>query len=248
MGFGKIILPAVLAVLLATACKEVEDPFQLPPVEDGDYYPLEPGKYWIYTVDSIIFDLNAPKRVDTSLHWVKEVVADTFLDLTGRPWYRIERYERTNGTLPWTIKQVVAATISGGQALRLENDLTFIKLLFPITPFATWDGNKLFDPATTVNVRGETIEMFKGWEYRVTDAGIPDTIGGNIYPEVAVIRQADSENLVEKRFSEERYARGVGLVSRELQILDTQQIDETRPWEEKAEKGFILHQRLVENN
>ena len=246
----KYLLPVLLTGFLAFSCREIEDPFQLPDVEDGDYYPLEPGKYWIYEVDSIIFDKNAPKPVDTAYYWVKEVVADTFFDLGQMLWYRIERYEkpRPADSVTWTIRQDLAATIDENQALRLENDLTFIKMLFPITPFEKWDGNSHFNPGIIVTVSGESIEMFKGWDYQVISAGVPDTIGGVAYSEVSTIRNADSENLIELRYAQEKYARDAGLVERELRILDTQQIDEFIPWEEKAEKGFILRQRLVESN
>lgn len=256
MGLRNIVLPAVLLVLLAPACKEVEDPFILPVVEDDYYYPLALGKYWIYAIDSIIYDYNAPEPVRKAEYMVKEVVVDTFLDLTGRPWYRIERYERMADTLPWAIKQVVAGTIAGDQALRLENDLTFIKLLFPVTPFETWDGNQFFDTSTEINVSGEDIVMFKDWEYQVLSAGMPETLGvetigglvfpEQVFPEVAVIREADSENGIERRYAQEKYARGVGLITRELHILDAKQEDGKVSWEEK--NGFILRQRLVETN
>lgn len=237
-----------LFLILIPACREIKDPFVIQPIEDSDYYPLETGSYWIYSVDSIIFDKNASRPVDTFSFTIKEVVSDTFFDLNGRMWYRIESFERASDTLPWNLRQVLAATLDGKEGLRLENDLIFIKVLLPLTPFKSWDGNKLFDPATLVKVSGETIEMFKGWEYEVLSAGVPDTINGLAFGEVATISQANSENLIELRYSREKYARGVGLVERELHILDTQQIDEFVPWEQKAEKGFILYQRLVEAN
>ncbi|MBK7407663.1 MAG: hypothetical protein IPL49_15190 [Saprospirales bacterium] len=234
--------------LIETACKEVEDPFQLPETEDAEYYPLEVGKYWVYVVDSTIFDKNAPQPILTSRTFVKEEVIDTFLDLTGRPWYRIERFERVSDTLPWTIQQVVAATISGNEALRTENDLTFIKLLFPASQYKKWDGNKLFDPFTWVDISGETLQMFRDWEYQVLSTGISDTINGQIYSEVATIKNADKDLGEIYRFAQEKYARNVGLVARELWILDTQVFEDSIPWLEKAEKGFILNQRLIETN
>lgn len=237
-----------LFLVLIPACREIKDPFVLQPIEDSDYYPLELGRYWVYSVDSIIFDENAPKPIDTISFILKEVVSDTFFDLDGRMWYRIEAFERASDTLPWKLRQVLAATLHGKEGLRLENDLTFIKLLLPLTPFKSWDGNKLFDPATIVTVSGETIEMFKYWEYEVLSAGVPDTINGQMFGEVATISQANSENLIELRYALEKYARGVGLVERELRILDSQNTDEFIPWEQKAEKGFILYQKLVEAN
>ncbi len=234
-----------LLAALAFGCKEVKDPFQLPEYDDAPYYPLEIGKFWEYRVDSTIFDANAPEPIRFDSIFVREEVVDTFLDLQSHPWYRIERFERASDTLPWEIKQVVAATIRGNEALWLENDLTFVKLLFPLTPFKGWNGNKYFDPLTVVFISGEPVEMFKNWDYRLLSTAAPE-MG---YSDVATIRQADSENLLERRYALEKYARDTGLIYRELEILDdTLTLDENIPWEQKAQKGFKLTQTLLKTN
>lgn len=236
-----------LLAALAFSCKEVKDPFQLPEYDDASFYPLQVGKFWEYRVDSTVFDQNAPEPVYSVSVLVREEVVDTFLDLQNHPWYRIERFERASDTLPWEIKQVVAATIRGNEALRLENDLTFVKLLFPLTPFKNWNGNKYFDPFTIVFISGEPVEMFKGWDYRMLSSGAQE-MG---YSDVTSILQADSENLLERRYALEKYARDTGLIYRELEILDTQTIDtigENLPWEEKAQRGFKLTQQLLKTN
>lgn len=228
-----------LLAALAFGCKEVKDPFQLPQYDDAPNYPLEIGKFWEYKVDSTIF----PDPVYTSTTFVREEVVDTFLDLQNHPWYRIERFERASDTLPWEIKQVVAATIRGNEALRLENDLTFVKLLFPLTPFKSWNGNKYFDPSTFVFISEEPLEMFKSWDYRVLATGAAE-MG---YSGVTTIQQANSENLLERRYALEKYAMDTGLIYRELHILDTQ--DTTAiPLDQKAQKGFILIQTLEKTN
>ena len=57
-------------------------------------------------------------------------------------------------------------------------------------------------------------------------------------------------NLIELREAIEKYARNVGLIEKQMRILDTQCIIECEgePWEVKAEKGFILKQRILEFN
>lgn len=246
---------SILALLLLAfaACERVEDPFQLPPDDTAAYYPIEIGKFWEYVVDSTTFNENLPVPVSRDTYYVKEIVTDTFLDLEQHPWYRIERFERTSDTLPWEIKQVVAATIRDKEALRLENDLTFAKLIFPLKPFVKWDGNKYFDPYTPVPISGQSVEMFNlGWEYQVISIGNPEVIEGIPYEEVAVIQQADlDDDQFIKRFAREKYARGIGLVERELWILDNEDTTASvlaKPWIEKAQKGFILKQTLVRTN
>ena len=90
--------------------------------------------------------------------------------------------------------------------------------------------------------------MFKNWNYRLREFAVADTIGGMNYDEVMVIEQANNENSIELRRAQEKYAKGIGLVYRELYILDTQCIAdcEGQTWEEKAEKGMILKQTLIQ--
>ncbi|MEL6865958.1 MAG: hypothetical protein AAFP19_16145, partial [Bacteroidota bacterium] len=70
---------------------------------------------------------------------------------------------------------------------------------------------------------------------------------GMMFDSVATIYQADNENAIELRYSIEKYARNIGLVYREMRILDTQAIVDD-PWEEKAQKGFIIRQQITRHN
>jgi hypothetical protein len=68
------------------------------------------------------------------------------------------------------------------------------------------------------------------------------------FDKVIVINQAAEENLLELRRVTEKYAAGIGLISNEMQILDSQAAASGAPWRKKAQKGFILHQSLIEYN
>lgn len=235
-------------IVLLSACKTEPDDFDM---DFGfDYFPLETGRSWTYQMDSTIYDPTGDSTILHSTYFLKEIVIDSFVDLTGSTVYRIEQYQRAADTLPWVISKVVTASLTNNQAQRVEDNFRFIKLTFPLRKNNFWDGNAFFDPGTTVTVAGETLEMFKSWSYRVLEKGHPDSVGDFSFPEVATIQNADSENLIELRLAHEKYARGVGLVYRELWILDTQCIEDCigMSWEEKAEKGFILRQTLLEHN
>ena len=123
-------------------------------------------------------------------------------------------------------------------------------MVFPLQDNLTWDGNRYIDETTTISIAGESIEVFKSWEYEVNYVGEPAVVNNVIFEQVTEIVQADNENLIELRESKEQYAKGVGLIYREMRILDTQCISqcEGQTWEEKAEKGFILRQILLDHN
>jgi hypothetical protein len=66
----------------------------------------------------------------------------------------------------------------------------------------------------------------------------------------------DETNAIERRLSRVKYAKHIGVVYRELWILDSQYCNQipapadclTKPWVEKAEKGYILRQVITGYN
>lgn len=241
-----------LLVILATnfGCSESTVTEDLDEVVQGiEYFPLEIGKFVSYQVDSTIFDVdgNSTAIINTT-SFVKEEVSDTLRDNEGDLIYRIERFEKTNLDDPWAIKDVWVSKRTEFQAERVEENLRFIKMIFPLAEDATWNGNLYIDDRTIIPIAGESIEVFKNWSSELKLLGQPANIGDLFFDEVTTISHADSENLIELRQVTEKYAKGVGLVEREMWILDTQEIDQTKPWELKAEKGYILKQTVMEHN
>lgn len=236
---------SLIAVLIA--CDD--DTISTAEVDYGyDYIPLEVGKYAIYEVDSIIYDpLQSGTAIDTSSIFVREEITDSFINATGDTVYTIERSER-DSTEEWELIDVWGAYNTQTQSIRQEENLEFIKMIFPVRDRRDWDAIP-FDDGITVEVAGETVQMFKNWESEMEGVDIPDSVNGIDFEEVAVVTLADSDNAIEYRYGLEKYARGVGLIYRELQILDTQNTEsDSLTWAEKAEKGFILQQRIIEHN
>lgn len=212
-----------------------------------DYYPVEVGKYIIYDVDSITYDpTQSATSIDTTTYQVKEEVVDSTIDNAGRVMYIIHYSTRNSIGEDWTLENVYTTVVDDFRVERTEDNLRFVKMLFPSRVDLTWDGNQLFaDENFIITVRGETLEIFKNWSSVTKEKGTSEAIGGLNFDDILTIQHADNENFIEKRLVEEKYARGVGLVSKVMMILDTQCggnlsdcIDLS--WEEKAEKGFIL--------
>ncbi len=106
-----------------------------------DFFPLEVGQYRTYTVEKITFSfLEVP---DTSRFFLKEVVADSFLNQTNTPTYRLERFTRTEENQPWQLDSVWTAIKDTRRAVVTENNVPFIKLTFPLRTDLQWDGNVL---------------------------------------------------------------------------------------------------------
>ncbi len=253
MNFQKFLIPLfAISTIFFQSCPSGTE---AEPIEFGyDYFPLEIGKYIEYDVDSIIYDIGAGNNVmvrENSIQ-IREEVADSFSDNEGRIVYRIERFERNDEAEEWRVKDVWSTTVTDRQAERIEENLRFIKMIFPVSENTDpWDGNKYIDDNLVISVAGESISIFKNWLYQYNQINIPLEVNGLNFDDVVEIYQAADSNFIELRLSYEQYARGVGLIKREMKILDTQCIIDDcvwKPWEEKAEKGFILRQTIRDYN
>jgi hypothetical protein len=247
-------LISIFAVLLfLISCEETTENID---IDYGyDYYPVEIGKYIIYDVDSIVYDPSGSNTlIDTTSYQAKEEIVDTTLDNEGRTVYIIHYSTRNDANEAWQLENVYTTVVTSEWVERTEENLRFVKLLFPQRIDDTWDGNRYFvEENILLTVRGETLELFKNWNSAIIDKGSSTTIGTLTFDDVLTIRHADNENLIEKRFVEEKYARTVGLIEKTVMILDTQCggnlancTDLT--WEEKAEKGFILKMKVNNYN
>jgi len=217
-------------------------------VADGsNYYPAETGKYWVYKVDSTIVVRRGNLRNSTS--YVKETLESSFINPNGDSAYVLTRSFSKNPEGPFfpTDRWVLEKNSDG--VVRIEENLQFLKMVFPIRVGDTWDGNR-FDPRIRVLIGQEEIEQYKEWSYEVIRNKLSRTVNGIEYPNVLEIEQANDVNDIENRYSKEYYAPDVGLIKREMSILDTQCTTACLglSWIEKAEKGFELTQVLIEHN
>jgi len=251
-----ILFFATLALLLDACGKRVTLDYDNGAGAQYAYFPLETGKYAVYRVDSIVYDFAPGGGTvrDSSVTFVKEVVGDTLRDQTGQLLYTIERYERSSDTAAWQLKSIGTAARTAGQAIRTEDNLRFLKLIFPMDRRSEWDGNVWIDKNREIEIAGERIRPFSNWHYEVDSIDVEAVTGAFAFDSTLLVTEADDNNIIERRYSRVRYAKHVGVVWREQWILDSQYCNqtpppadcETKPWDEKAEKGYILRQVILE--
>jgi len=244
----------LLVFMVVGACKNEFEPPLNESIYGHEYYPLEVGKFRIYRVDSIQFDLGANDLPiqDSSTYYVRDDYVETFKDQTGLDVFRIERYRSPDPGGPWAIQDVVTQSRTVNQAYYSENNLRLINLVFPVEKGIRWDGNAFIKDDIIVFIRGESLEMFKGWEYEVLSVDSSEVVGDITFDQVATIQQANNNNAIEFRYSMEKYAKGVGLIFRHREIMDSycKYIGNNEPcigkaWREKAGRGFIMRETLI---
>lgn len=164
-----------------------------------EYFPMNKGHWVTYEVDSIIHD--APAEVhDTFEFQIKALIESHFTDNEGRRTARIERFKRKHDTAQWRLKDVWTANRTRRNAQKVEENIRFLKLVFPIRKGKFWNGNAF-------NTREVT-------EYRFGKIHAGRTIQGTHYDSTVTVIQKDRVNLVEREEAEEVYAKGIGLVKK----------------------------------
>lgn len=195
-----------------------------PPSLHKDYFPVKPGHSITYEVDSMRHD-SALELHDTSHFFIREEIANRFIDEEGRTSYRIERFKKDSAEGTWKIADVWVANRSEVRAERVEENRRFIKMVFPVSSGKDWDGNAY-----------NTLEE-EGYEYRGPHRS--RNIGGIRLDSTVRVLQKDIDNLIEREYAQEIYAKGIGLVQKEKTELETYPSGEIR-------RGSELYMRMTQ--
>ena len=193
-------------ILSVISCKKDSDLSQNPDL-GYNYFPVDSGRWIVYKADSIVHN-DFTGTVDTFRFQIMEVMAGDFKDNEGRVSQRLERYKRENETSSWKIKDVWWMTKTATRAEQSEENRRYIKLAFPVKNGQSWDGNAL---------NTETAQ-----HYSYEDVHEPYQINGLSFDSVVTVLQQDQLNIIEKKYSIEKYAKGVGMVYKEYISLDFQ--------------------------
>lgn len=230
----------------STGCKDKQTFLNIDTDNGADYYPLAIGKYMTYAVDSVYYTSDNP--ADTVRLQVREEITDTLTDNEGDLIYRVERMERNSPADSWVIKQVLAVKRTSTQAQRVENNQRFISLTFPPGRNAVWEGIGFNSDSLEIAVRGEVIKVFKDWQSQYETINEPFLLDDFQFDSTLVVTHANNENFIELRVNREIYAKNIGLVFKEMSILDTQLATSVRTWPDDAERGFTMVQTLIDHN
>jgi hypothetical protein len=168
------------------------------------YFPLEIGSYRTYQVNRITFSLLLP--TDTAEYQLKEVVADSFM-VQDQPTYILHRLTRRQQQDKWVLDSVWTARRNQNHAIVVENNIPFLKMVFPLSLNKAWDGN-LF------NVLPED-------EYEVTEiGGTLETQAGKFSSLLTIFENNDPDTLIFQDIRQSVYALEVGLIYKKSSILN----------------------------
>lgn len=190
------------AALLASSCKKEGEEADL----GYDYFPRAVGAWVEYQVDSTWRD-DPVSNVGSVSYRLKEKVVEEYTDPAGRKAWRIHRFVK-NSAGDWVVRDVWTSTRDNIAAEVAEESKRMQKLSFPVRNGRRWNVNAYnTDDALQVAYR---------------EADRPWTGGGLTHGKTVLVRNTVPANFVITNNYEERWARGVGMVSRYREYKEVQ--------------------------
>ncbi len=199
----KIVLTISLVGYLVgcTSKKEV-----VPVVTGQNYFPIAVGDTAIYHVinsDTAVYAPGgAPPNVIYSDYYLMEIVQDTFLDAAHGIAYKLDRYKSpTITSSSWKYDSTWYEYIDSYEAVRVENNVPFVKLSFPVKNNLQWDSD-------VKNIYGPNI-------CTMVNLNKPYQLGSLSFPQSLIVLQSPDtayDPIIGQNKRLEVYAANVGLI------------------------------------
>lgn len=160
------------------------------------YFPTEIGSWTEYEVREILHESNIGS--DTSYYYLKEIITEEFIDNQGRVTFRVERYKKDSLNQDYTISDVWYSNLTNTTAEKVEENVRFVKLNFPVSENSVWDGN-------SYNTEIE-------WDYQYDSLHMERSYNNLYFDSTIKVDQIDNVNPIQNQVAFEVYANYIGLI------------------------------------
>ena len=219
-------------LILVVACSSPD----LVQISGQSYFPLRVGNYWIYQVKEI--DISHISCSDTTTirknYQVKMLVYDSVQNTDGSYTYHIHRYTKSDTSQTWTDLDTWSARIDNNQVIVNEENVPYVKFIFPFSNNLTWDGN-------VYNNLGEDDYVLKNYNTSYVINRVADKLN---YPFTLTVVQSDNQDyFVHLDERSEVYTAYTGLLYKSTTQLTYFQ--DPCYGEQKVQTGLIYTQTLI---
>jgi len=175
------------------------------------YFPLKQGHWVEYDADSIVhLDIDDSFYLDTAIRvyrfQIREEIDSAFYDAEGDQAWRISRYRRLTSTDPWSFMNVWTAKVNPSSAQRVEDNIRFIKLSFPLDAREDWNGN--------------AFNNYPMEEYYYEDLHESKMFGNSTFDSTITVIQNDFVSSINRIDKREVYAKNAGMIYKVLDSLN----------------------------
>ncbi|HNR20317.1 MAG TPA: hypothetical protein PKN75_10540 [Bacteroidia bacterium] len=206
MPINKKLLTVLLAIAIISGCKKdntVSDDVYL----GYNYFPQQPGDTLIYEVRARYKDALITTPAD-STYQLLERVESVYNDNSNRPTLRLERYVRNTPNDPWIIYKVWTANLTSTNAEKREDNIPYVKLIFPVEQNAEWNGNILNPNSNSAQ------------DYYYTYTNQPATLNNLSFDSTLMVTQKEEQLFNSGAYDFEKYATNVGLIQKQNFIYE----------------------------
>lgn len=198
----------VVSIVLLSACNTKTLEPQVAAV-GYDFYPLEVGLYQIYKVEDVRRPVVGP--IVNLNYLLKEVIVDTFSSGERTKNWRIERYTfpdtsaslANQSQLNWQLDSVWYVYQTPNAVVKVENNIAFTKLIFPVREGTTWNGNQYNNRFPDAQER-----------WRVSEFDRQVRLGRLNFPRALLVTQKNEASRIGLELRTERFARNIGLIQK----------------------------------
>lgn len=203
-----------------------------------DYYPLQVGHYAIYQLEETKILFSAETKTSYEL---KITVNDSSVSKQGIVTYFLSRQKRANSSAAWENLDTWSAQVLNNKIVHNEGNVLFVKLIFPPSLNLAWDGNQF----NNLPDDGNLFAGNKSDQYFIADLDASATLPSGFETDrsLTVIQNDFSDNIVGVDQRKEMYARGVGLIYKEITQLKYCTSSNCLG-QQKIDQGVILKQSL----
>lgn len=250
-NFALFLTYAITSIFLFSCEREVEE---FASEQVADYFPLQPGKYITYRLDSTVF--TSQGRVEeTHSYQEKHEVDAQVTDNLGRTSYRIFRYLRdVAGTQSWRPNGTYFVTPLPNSVEVIESNQRIVKLISPVRIGTEWKGNRFLpeNPYGSQFIFSNDDDMVN-WNFRIDSTDGTYTFNGRTIDSVITLTQINESlnfpitataSYAFRSLSTEKYAKNVGLVFQEFIMWEYQPNPGSSPYK----VGFGIKRNLLEHN
>lgn len=163
-----------------------------------NYFPLQINQEKEFLVTNIV---HSSFGRDTSSYFLKEIITDYNINIEGDTVYTLERYWKVDSSLNYEIKDVWTSKKNLGAGYLNEENITYTKLIFPLSLNIYWNGN--------------AFNNLDYQEYSIESINIPFQLNDLIFDSTVTVIQNYKSNLLEFENAKEIYATGIGLIYKE---------------------------------
>lgn len=223
----RVLYTFLIFTLIISACRKDE----LKIVQDSSsmYFPIELGNKWTYQMDSIVYNGDIGRPIDTFQYFIRREVQDTFLNDQDEKVFVIYQYYKSDSLSKWTYQHSYNEMVNSESVIRNRNDRKEVVISFPIAQNKEWDSN-IFNTDDRSESYYEDIHQpftIGSSEYDSTSTVIRELgedyiLADSIFKETVFIDLGIQEDQFFTNIEYEVYAKDIGLIKQFFQDLEQQ--------------------------